>query len=145
MPRSTLLLVFALLCSACGADAPASPAAAPAPTPTPTPAPTANVVSLTGAAWVSCLPAIGGFAGSCQLQGQIKNTGAGCAGTVRGTTVFLNGSQTIGSPAAWSVNASVVMRSGETLVYLTTSEPLSVVNVGPGYITTPSWSNVPCQ
>lgn len=142
-----LLLALALVtCSACASDpAPAAPTPVPTPTPTPAPLATANLISLNGAAWVSCLPAIGGFPGACQLQGQIQNTGTGCAGTVRGTTVFFNGSQAIGSPAAWSLNTSLVMRPGETLVYLTTSEPLSVVNLSPGYVTTPSWSNVACQ
>jgi hypothetical protein len=137
------LVVLACLLSACGGSSPATPAA-PSVAAT-APLPVAQLSSLGGATWANCLPAIASFPGSCQFQGSIQNVGTGCATAIRGITEFRNGGTPIGTTAAWGLNPSIVMRPNETLVYVTTTETLAIVNQTTGYITTPSWTNVKCQ
>lgn len=131
-----LSVVAVIAFSACGGTTPIT-------APTPAPTPVANVIAVS-AGWANCLPAIGSFPGSCQLQGSVQNTGTGCAATVRGTIVFKNGTAVIGTTAAWGLGAAV-LRPNETLVYLSTTETLDVVNRTTGYVNTPAWTNVACQ
>jgi hypothetical protein len=136
-----LILVLAVLASACGGSSPTAPSVT-----TPPPVAVANIVATAQGSWTSCLPAIGGFPGACSFQGEASNTGSGCAIAVSGVTRFYNSAHAqLGTTAAWSMPSSRMIRPGESFAYLTTSEDLSTVNAVSTYQTQPAWTNVACQ
>jgi hypothetical protein len=85
------VLTTGVLVIGCGST-PAAPTPPAVTTPIVTTA-RANVVSEGPSSWVSCLPAIASFAGSCQFQQGARNTGAGCASGVSGTLALLDAQQ----------------------------------------------------
>jgi len=94
---------------------------------------------------VNCLPAVGLFPGSCQFQGDARNTGAGCGTAVRGVVRFFNANQTqIGPASDWTLASTRILRPNEAFVYVATSQELSIVNAARTYRWEPSWTNVAC-
>jgi hypothetical protein len=107
----------------------------------------ANVVSEGSATWTSCLPAIGGFAGTCQIQVGGRNTGVGCAKGVAGTIAFLDGQgNQIGARLTLvPIVLGGTLRPNETFSSLgLSSVPLSTVNATKAMHAEFSWNDAAC-
>ena len=129
--RFPVVLLAALTIGGCG-NSPTAPAAPP-------PIPAANLVAEGGLTLLTpaCM-----F--TCAFQGQLRNTGAGCANTIRGTTRFFNSAGTELAALGWSKAASFVVRPGELMSYNVAFVPRSVVDQASTFSTEASWTNVRC-
>lgn len=144
------LIVIAALCSACGGGSSVSPSPTPAPAAAPVVVqiPPAFIVLSSSANWTSCLPAIGGFIGSCMLDGSIQNTGSGCAAGLTATIQLKDASgQQLGSDrlAVFLMPSGHVIRPAESIQFQTLSVDLPTVNATKTFGIKPTWSNVSCS
>jgi len=142
--RRLLMVVVTVVMVGCGGGSTptASPSPVPAPAPSPAPAapplPAANIVSASGGSWSRC-SSVG-----CVFNGPMRNTGVGCANSVRGTVTFNNAqNQPIGT-YQWSFTAMV--RPDETFVFTTAlgAIPSSVSAAQGNYSVSASWTDVRC-
>ncbi len=126
-------ILVALACAACGSDTPT--------TPSPPAIPAANLQMSGQAVWRSCNTILGG----CIFQGEGRNVGQGCAGTVRGVVRFYGPQQQqIGTAYAWSLGAKVV-RPNEAFVYDTGLSYVPQDQTISTYQSEPTWTNVLCS
>lgn len=122
-------LTLGLLVSACGGSD-NSPTAPPAATPT------ASLTTSGTGQWVTCLGTLG-----CNFQGDARNVGAGCAGTVRGVTRFYDAAGTQVGVGQWGLGSRVI-RPNEAFLY-STIERFANTSIT-AYLTEPTWTNVTC-
>lgn len=142
MLTRTALALCLLTSLACGGNSPTAPT-----TPAPTPIAAAALTLNPNASWTSCLPAIGGFIGSCVFQGSIQNTGAGCAGGVTAVVQLKDGTgQQLGSDrtALFIMASGHIIRAAETIQFQTLSVDLPTVNATKTFGLKPAWTNVAC-
>jgi hypothetical protein len=136
MRALTLVTVASLSLVGCGGSG--SPAA---PTPPPPP-PAAQLVIDGDGAWRQCSSILG----LCIFQGGLRNTGAGCAGNVRGVTRFIDANGTQSAPFNWTLPAAAaVLRPNEVVAYQINAVPFALSTTSTRYQTEPAWDNVACQ
>lgn len=128
---NTLLIVVAVVASACGGS-PVKPTPPPPP-----PILAANIVSLGGGLFSLC-----NFAG-CIFQGPMRNDGAGCANTVRGTVTFNNAQNQPLGTFQWSIAATTVVRPSESFVFTSGLLPAGM-SATTTYRVEPAWTNIRC-
>ena len=103
----------------------------------------ANIVSAGGSQWVNCL-----F--GCAFQADGRNTGPGCARSVRGVTRFFDkGNMQVGASYSWSLAADAVLRVNELFTYRTvfsasTVVPTAVVEATTSFTTEFFWTDTAC-
>jgi len=146
MMRQLVIVVVAIVMGGCGAGSTPTPspspvpaASAPAPAPAAPPVPSANIVSAGGGSWSRCTSA-----GACVFNGPMRNTGAGCAGSVRGTVTFNNAQNQPLGTYQWSITAMV--RPDESFVFTTApgAIPPNVSSTEGNYSVSPSWTDLRC-
>lgn len=128
------VVLVALSAIACGGNS-STPAS-----PSPPPLAAANLQASGQGSWVSCLR------DDCQFQGEIRNSGPGCANQVRGVVRFLNPQgQQVGS-SEWLLAGSQVIRVNETVVYRSLYISGAVIQSASNgtYRSEPAWTNVAC-
>ena len=136
----SLLLILVL--GACGGGSSGGNPVTPTPAPTqptaPPSIPAANIIAFGQGQLLSC------FFSQCDFQGEARNTGLGCADTVRGTTKLFNGSQQVGTTFSWTLESTRVIRVNEAFTYRTYVG--SAVSAGSfnRYETEAAWTNVRC-
>ena len=135
MNRGILVLTLLALAS-CGEDGPTEPDVPDVPDVLPT----ANIVREGGGAWVNCGLSV------CDFIGDARNSGLGCANTVRGVVIFLDAaSAQLGPSMSWQISpASSVFRPGELFTFGVQNVSRSIVDVTVATNMEFSWTDVAC-
>lgn len=133
-PMKRLIVLGALMLAACGGS-PAAPTPTP---PVPTPIPPASIVSTGGGSFSVCNQF------GCIFNGPMRNSGTGCANTVKGTVTFFDAQQAGLGTFQWSIAAATVVRAGESFVF-TTSLLSAALQATATYRVDPAWTDVRCS
>lgn len=137
MQRRFMIAALLALVVACGGSN-----TAPTRTPAPAPIPPAQIVSGGGGSFINCLLTID----VCDFQGELRNSGAGCANDVRGIVRFFNASgQQLYTAFSWSLTATQVIRPNESFTFRARGvQPASGLQATATYRVEPSWTDVRC-
>lgn len=123
--RAVIVVLAALLFSACsGGGSPTAPTPPVATTPpaAPAPAPVARLVIGDALEMISCVN------GRCSFRGLVRNTGDACASNIRGESWIISAQGVEVGRASWVMLSTTVMRPGDEVYYMGDGMPQVVLN-----------------